>query len=62
MMNENELVDVGLKGVNKQEIKNGNAFFNALKFNSTSYNNEGDCFFLLIVLYIEEDEDDFCQP
>lgn len=39
-------------------INTGHAFFSALKFTSTSYNNEGVKFHLLIVLYLLEDEND----
>ena len=56
------MIDVGLKGENKQKLKNGSAFFNSLKFNSTSYNNEGDYFFLVIMIYIEESDQESEQP
>jgi hypothetical protein len=50
------LVDVGLKGVSKVPIHTGHAFFSALKFTSTSYNNEGVKFHLLVVLYLLDDD------
>jgi len=34
------LVDIGLRGVTKIELLDGHAFFSAIKFASTSYNNE----------------------
>jgi hypothetical protein len=51
-------VDVGLRGVNRIELLDGHAFFSAIKFASTSYNNEGVKFHLVLSLYImSEDED-----
>ena len=37
---------------------NGQAFFSAIKFFSTSYNNEGVKFHLVLAIYILNDEDD----
>lgn len=34
------LVDIGLRGITKIELLDGHAFFSAIKFASTSYNNE----------------------
>ena len=41
------LVDVGLRGVSKIELIDGYALFSALKFASTSYNNEVLKFFFV---------------
>jgi hypothetical protein len=51
------LKDVGLLGNTTIEIIDGNAFFVGLKFQSTSYNNEGSKFKLLIVIYIQGDDE-----
>lgn len=51
------LVDVGIRGTNKLELVNGQAFFTAIKFFSTSYNNEGVKFHLVLVIYIMGEED-----
>lgn len=45
------LEDVGLKGVTKIELKNNYGCFSGIKFNSTSYNNEGAKFSLVVVAY-----------
>ena len=37
---------------------NGQAFFSGLKFYSTSYNNEGVKFHLVIVIFIENERDE----
>lgn len=34
-------------------MEDGQAFFTAMKFSSTSYNHEGVKFYLLLVLYIQ---------
>lgn len=47
------LVDIGVKGSNKVYFQNQNAAFRNLKFSSTSYNNEGLKFHLVLVA-IEE--------
>eukprot|EP01017_Pseudomicrothorax_dubius_P038054 TRINITY_DN5649_c0_g1_i2.p1 TRINITY_DN5649_c0_g1~~TRINITY_DN5649_c0_g1_i2.p1 ORF type:complete len:292 (+),score=59.27 TRINITY_DN5649_c0_g1_i2:68-943(+) len=52
------LHDVGLRGETKQEIQNGYVYFSGIKFASTSYNNEGMKFHLVITVYIEESERD----
>ncbi len=69
MLDENDylnLVEVGLKGINRIELIDGHAFFSALKFASTSYNNEvisictlfqGVKFHLAICLYIMNEDD-----
>ena len=48
------LVDVGIRGESKMEMIDGQVYFSAIKFSSTTYNNEGVNFNLLIVLYINE--------
>lgn len=51
------LVDVGIRGTNKLELVNGQAFFTAIKFFSTSYNNEGVKFHLVLCIYIQNEDD-----
>jgi len=51
------LVDVGLRGTNKMELVDGKAVFQTLKFASTSYNNEGVKFHLLMCIYLQISED-----
>jgi hypothetical protein len=46
------LTDVGIRGDSKMEMIDGQVYFSAMKFSSTTYNNEGMNFNLLIVLYI----------
>jgi len=46
------LTDVGIRGDGKMEMIDGQVYFSAMKFSSTTYNNEGMNFNLLIVLYI----------
>jgi hypothetical protein len=46
------LIDVGIRGESKMEMIDGQVYFSAIKFSSTTYNNEGINFNLLIVLYI----------
>ncbi len=53
VLDENDylnLVEVGLKGINRIELIDGHAFFSALKFASTSYNNE----VIIIINYVRE--------
>jgi hypothetical protein len=50
------LTDVGIRGDSKMEMIDGQVYFSAMKFSSTTYNNEGMNFNLLIVLYINEEE------
>lgn len=50
------LIDVGIRGESKMEMIDGQVYFSAIKFSSTTYNNEGINFNLLIVLYINEGE------
>ncbi|KAL4453684.1 hypothetical protein ABPG74_009580 [Tetrahymena malaccensis] len=52
------LVDVGIRGTSKLELVNGQAFFQAIKFFSTSYNNEGVKFHLVLCIYIMNEDDD----
>lgn len=52
------LVDVGIRGTSKLELVNGQAFFTAIKFFSTSYNNEGVKFHLVLCIYIMNEDDD----
>jgi hypothetical protein len=49
------LTDVGIRGDSKMEMIDGQVYFSAMKFSSTTYNNEGMNFNLLIVLYINEE-------
>ena len=51
-MDRTTLVDVGIRGESKMEMIDGQVYFSAIKFSSTTYNNEGVNFNLLIVLYI----------
>jgi len=51
------LVDIGVKGCNKVFLENQAAVFRNLKFSSTSYNNEG-LKFHLVVVGIEELEEE----
>lgn len=46
------LIDVGIRGDGKIEMIDGQVYFSAMKFLSTTYNNQGINFNLLIVLYI----------
>jgi hypothetical protein len=52
------LTDVGIRGDSKMEMIDGQVYFSAMKFSSTTYNNEGMNFNLLIVLYINEEENE----
>ena len=52
------LLDVGIRGESKMEMIDGQVYFSAMKFSSTTYNNEGQNFHLLIVIYIQENESD----
>jgi hypothetical protein len=49
-------MDVGIRGESKMEMIDGQVYFSAIKFSSTTYNNEGINFNLLIILYINEGE------
>jgi len=51
------LTDVGLKGTTKMELLDGKGIFQTLKFASTSYNNEGVKFHLVMCLYLQISED-----
>lgn len=51
-----KLFDIGLKGVAVQDLSEGMAVFPGLKFNSTSYNNDGVKFHLVVLIYIMEDQ------
>lgn len=44
---------MGLKGNEEHELDNGYAIFSGMKFQTTSYNNEGAPFHLVIALYYE---------
>jgi hypothetical protein len=48
------LLDVGIRGDSKLQMIDGQVYFSAMKFSSTTYNNEGQNFHLLIVIYIQE--------
>ncbi|CAD8170243.1 unnamed protein product [Paramecium pentaurelia] len=50
------LQDVGLRGTSKLELIDGQAYFSALRFASTSYNNEGVKFHLLMSVYIQNSD------
>ena len=52
------LVDIGVKGPAKTSIQNQIAVFRNLKFSSTSYNNEGLKFHLVIVVFEENEENE----
>lgn len=52
------LLDVGIRGDSKMQMIDGQVYFSAMKFSSTTYNNEGQNFHLLIVIYIQENEAD----
>lgn len=45
------MVDVGLKGNEEKILINSYAIFSGLKFKTTSYNHEGEPFYLAITLY-----------
>lgn len=47
------LLDVGIRGDSKMQMIDGQVYFSAMKFSSTTYNNEGQNFHLLIVIYIQ---------
>ncbi len=47
------LLDVGIRGESKMQMIDGQVYFSAMKFSSTTYNNEGQNFHLLIVIYIQ---------
>ena len=51
------LVDIGVKGCSKSYVQNQIAVFRNLKFSSTSYNNEGLKFHLVVVVFEENDEE-----
>ena len=55
--NQLQLIDVGLRGVSDHLISQGRAFFNGIKFASTSYNNEGVKFYLIVIIYIADGDD-----
>lgn len=50
--------DIGIKGENQIKLNDGCGYFNGLKFSSTSYNNEGVKFHLLIVVFNNEEKND----
>ncbi len=45
------MIDVGLKGNEEKILINSYAIFSGLKFKTTSYNHEGEPFYLAITLY-----------
>lgn len=45
-----------MKGISKIDIVDSQAYFSTLKFESTSYNNDGVKFHLLLVLYIQGED------
>ncbi len=44
---------MGLKGNEERVLDNGYAIFSGMKFHTTSYNNDGAPFHLIIALYYE---------
>ncbi len=44
-------MDVGLKGNEEKVLINSYAIFTGLKFKTTSYNHEGEPFYLAITIY-----------
>jgi len=50
-----KLFDLGLKGSTIQDLSDGVCTFSGVKFSSTSYNNEGVKFHLIVLVYIQED-------
>ncbi|EAR84143.2 zinc finger transcription factor sma protein, putative (macronuclear) [Tetrahymena thermophila SB210] len=51
------IIDVGLKGTDRLPLENGTVTFQALKFTSTSYNNEGSKFNLVVAIIVQNDND-----
>lgn len=51
------LVDIGLKGTSRMSIESGIATFSHIKFASTSYNNDGTKFNLVVAILIQNEED-----
>jgi len=51
-----KLFDIGFKGGSVQDLSEGQTVFSGLKFNSTSYNNDGVKFHLVVLVYIMEDQ------
>jgi hypothetical protein len=52
------LENIGIKGESQIKLNDGCGYFNGLKFSSTSYNNEGVKFHLLVVVFKSEEKDD----
>ena len=57
--NNLHLVDVGIRGNNKMELERNKCTFSAVKFESTSYNQEGSKFHLVITVYLLENKFEF---
>jgi len=58
LLNKSEqfkLYDLGLKGSTVQDLSEGQCTFSAIKFSSTSYNNDGVKFHLIVLIYIQDD-------
>lgn len=55
--NEFFLADVGIRGVTRMLIVDGYAFFTAVKFSTTSYNNEGVKFHLVLSIYVADNKE-----
>lgn len=49
---------MGIRGKSVLEMVNGQAIFNAIKFYSTSYNNDGVKFHLVLCIYIKNENDE----
>ena len=45
-------VDVGLKNNQEKLLENGYVLFSGLKFKTTSYNNDGVPFYLIVTVYL----------
>lgn len=50
------LEDIGVKGCSKEDFQQRNTSFRNLKFSTTSYNNEGLKFHLIVAIFEEQDE------
>ncbi|KRX08142.1 hypothetical protein PPERSA_01687 [Pseudocohnilembus persalinus] len=51
------LIDIGLKGNDKLSLETGNLTFQALKFTSTSYNNDGTKFNLVVAIIVQNENE-----
>lgn len=46
------IIDIGLKGTDRLQLDKGTVTFSAIKFTSTSYNNEGSKFNLVVAIIV----------